>query len=571
VPDIAPLADEVVEELASHPEVKRLAESAQQSVEDFIRDNPIRARTAAADASSAASFRSKPSEGKGGVEEARAAAQADPMMQTDAQRRDSAVEAGRPGAEPAKSNPLDAVFPPRDKGPVEAAAAQAAAPPGVGAPPPTPPAAEAEGASVADRLKSNKGKLAAGAAAAGGAAYLAGSGPSGTPGANAGTAPSDEATARSKQKQAAETAPAAGSEAAKPPAAEPAKTPQGKAAQKAGTAAAASAEGPRDTTASIQAKLKGDTGQVRADMQPKLDALDALARQYQSEFTEGKKAAQWGQVAERMGHALAQFGAGYQGMKSGLDMVSGLKFDKEDWAKRYDNLLGELKANLTDIRTRVGEVKEEGRERVASLEKGAEIAGQGAREQAQQEFQGKEGALNRTSREKEAALHLQAEQERAKTMAGAKVQAAEIGAKSRMSVQDSKNALTKALGDKKLDKQGEEDLASFSAYTSALANGENVKEADRLKYQKAGVRLYGQKQADAYTKQATDSSGLFSSTAKPELPAGGKTGGQAPAAAAGYHPPAAGKVHMKDPDGRVFEVPESLVDSKVKEKWSLAQ
>ena len=57
--------------------------------------------------------------------------------------------------------------------------------------------------------------------------------------------------------------------------------------------------------------------------------LSTLQKEKRDEKTKNR----WMQIAEKVGHALVQYGAGAYGMKHGVDM-SGLKFDKTDWHKR---------------------------------------------------------------------------------------------------------------------------------------------------------------------------------------------------------------------------------------------
>jgi hypothetical protein len=70
----------------------------------------------------------------------------------------------------------------------------------------------------------------------------------------------------------------------------------------------------------------------------------------------------WGEVAEKVGQALTQLGAGYYGLKSGVDM-SGLKFAQTDWEKRYDRLLDELRTGIGDVEES-RKAEERGTERV---------------------------------------------------------------------------------------------------------------------------------------------------------------------------------------------------------------
>jgi hypothetical protein len=124
----------------------------------------------------------------------------------------------------------------------------------------------------------------------------------------------------------------------------------------------------------IQEKVKEDVGIVRKQFSPEISRLQQLAEQYSADYRQNKEKAEWGEVAERLGHAFAQLGAGYQGMKSGVDATSGLKFDKTDWAKKYDTLLSELKDGLSDVRQRTEtQLGEQGRQEAAIGNRGKDL------------------------------------------------------------------------------------------------------------------------------------------------------------------------------------------------------
>jgi hypothetical protein len=66
---------------------------------------------------------------------------------------------------------------------------------------------------------------------------------------------------------------------------------------------------------------------------------------------------QWAEVAETIGHAMAQLGAGLYGQKTGMDM-SGVKFNKRDWTQDYNRIQQKLKGTLDTIES--GLVRQEG-------------------------------------------------------------------------------------------------------------------------------------------------------------------------------------------------------------------
>ncbi len=65
----------------------------------------------------------------------------------------------------------------------------------------------------------------------------------------------------------------------------------------------------------------------------------------QKQFEETKDTNQWLQVAETIGQALVQLGAGAYGLKHNIDM-SGLRFNKTDWSKNIDRAERELDRKL---------------------------------------------------------------------------------------------------------------------------------------------------------------------------------------------------------------------------------
>ena len=174
--------------------------------------------------------------------------------------------------------------------------------------------------------------------------------------------------------------------------------------------AAAKGEKALDYIAVGEKKVKDDPKAIRETMAPKFDDLNKLAQMYQAERVKGEQSLQLQEVAEKIGHALGELGAGYQGMKAGVDAVSGLKFDKTDWSKRYDTLLAGLRTNLEDIRSRRSELGEETRAEQGIAERGAErvmtetgerkraeerTAAEKSLEQAKLSAQATQGALQR--------------------------------------------------------------------------------------------------------------------------------------------------------------------------------
>ena len=164
----------------------------------------------------------------------------------------------------------------------------------------------------------------------------------------------------------------------------------------------------------FESKIETSQAGVKSAMNTQLSELKDLETTYRNEAKASKDEVAKRELAENMGHALAQLGAGIQGMKTGVDMSSGLKFSKTDWNKRYEAALDELKANLTDLREKRGEVKAMGIEGMHEAERLGERgmgleAGELARKEAAQSaagletrkeaFQTREKEADRKSRE----------------------------------------------------------------------------------------------------------------------------------------------------------------------------
>lgn len=239
-----------------------------------------------------------------------------------------AEQAAPAAAEKAGGTVADAV---QGKGPAAgmepppAPAADEAAPAQVGAPPPTPPS-----------TSMSPIKKASLAGAAGGAA-LAATGDESTP-----------------EETAAPTPPPAKPAAAAPTSAAPAAKPT----SGPGSLAKAAAVDP-DQAEEILDKSKDGIADAPRDFKSEFKAIQDLQDDYRKEFKEANDRIEQKELAEKMGHALAQLGAGYQGLKTGIDMSTGVKFDKTDWGKRMQIAQEELRDNLADIRSRRQTTKQE--------------------------------------------------------------------------------------------------------------------------------------------------------------------------------------------------------------------
>ncbi len=108
------------------------------------------------------------------------------------------------------------------------------------------------------------------------------------------------------------------------------------------------------------------------------------------EYKEQKGRLEFGELAEKLGQAISQAAAGYYGMKTGYNM-SGLKFDKTDWASKMDQALGKYKTDvqsLTELEKEAG-VAERSRKQLEALDQGY---------QEQREFKAQEAEKARQAR-----------------------------------------------------------------------------------------------------------------------------------------------------------------------------
>jgi len=82
-----------------------------------------------------------------------------------------------------------------------------------------------------------------------------------------------------------------------------------------------------------------------------LDRLDSLREEHRA----AADRLGWAEVAETLAHALARYGAARQGLKEGIDLSTGLKFDKTDWESKLNRIQRMYETDLAQIE------KEEGR------------------------------------------------------------------------------------------------------------------------------------------------------------------------------------------------------------------
>lgn len=203
--------------------------------------------------------------------------------------------------------------------------------------------------SLKDRLMANKGKIAGGtAAAAGGAAYLS------SPGKASESAKGIDSLKQQASSEAQTPKEDSSKQSSKFTSVLSTYAPKSKSIEDIGVTLrkaeeAASAKGEYQSP-EINNRLK--------ELKQQLDAAKAAAK-------EGRRNIDIASTIEKFGQALVMLGAGYQGMKSGVDM-SGTKFSATDWSKQYDAIKDDLNAELSGIseeRKELSREKERGQER----------------------------------------------------------------------------------------------------------------------------------------------------------------------------------------------------------------
>lgn len=119
-------------------------------------------------------------------------------------------------------------------------------------------------------------------------------------------------------------------------------------------AAAVSAKNPKVAKVTVD-YLTQEAEDLPEDQRDKFNAkIDDLKKVYDS----AKDRTEWAEVGEKFGNALAGLGAAMYGVKHGYDM-SGLKFDKTDWDKKYDRLMKERELGTSDLERQRSENLEE--------------------------------------------------------------------------------------------------------------------------------------------------------------------------------------------------------------------
>lgn len=112
------------------------------------------------------------------------------------------------------------------------------------------------------------------------------------------------------------------------------------------------AEKPSDMSKLIDYTIGLPSGLSKKDqtyVNDQKDLFKSQADRAQKLFDKNSESTEWAKIGELFGQALVQLAAGYQGLKSGVDLSSGLKAKTTDWESRLNRLQRELDAKLTRI------------------------------------------------------------------------------------------------------------------------------------------------------------------------------------------------------------------------------
>lgn len=284
-----------------------------------------------------------------------------------------------------------------------------------------------------------------------------------------------------------------------------------------------------------EAALDKESTAVKAAFKPEFNRLQSLQDLYRDEANKANDRVATAEVAEKIGHALAQLGAGIQGMKTGVDMSSGLKFDRTDWSKRYDNILSKLREDLGDLRSQRQSAEDQQKSELSAVErrvgKSQEEELGGIEKDADRQIRAHEGEENRRSREQQSADADAARKLTAQIAADAKV-------------------------DKRTDAQKAEFNSALTGYEEGLRTGGKAGQALLSKWQPILGKYVASNKMNEATQQFKDAGHWYGDDPEAQQAAVGSLGAYAP----GGTPPQAGTVRMRDPKtGQVGNIPTAKI------------
>lgn len=107
----------------------------------------------------------------------------------------------------------------------------------------------------------------------------------------------------------------------------------------------------------ISAIQSGMSPEQRKIFDEKRQKIEGIKQAAEDQFKKDRNTSRWLQVAETLGQALVQLGAGAYGLKHNVDL-SGIKFNKNNWAQNIEEAEREL-----DRKLRSADIKEKAVER----------------------------------------------------------------------------------------------------------------------------------------------------------------------------------------------------------------
>lgn len=297
---------------------------------------------------------------------------------------------------------------------------------------------------------------------------------------------------------------------------------------------------------------------------------------------------EWMQVAEKVGHALAQYGAGLQGVRTGVDM-SGLKFDKVDWERRLDRIQASLNSDLNRMENSANKLDSE--ERLKTKEatqvpkevfdarvKDAMNAYRTKLAQSEREYGADSKARENALEEKRRRERDQLEFDRRKELEGMRMDGrseladkraagkAEAGVKpdkealkaqqqwDKDSAELQKSIYAAVEGDSKAKVKAAADVQKYAAKIG-LSPEDAEALTEKLKSSKSGFLGIG----DNRKETAAEMRALLSKAKRPQVAAPG-TGAPSEPGAASPAPVAGGMVKMRAPNGAEKLVPSDKVE-----------
>lgn len=139
---------------------------------------------------------------------------------------------------------------------------------------------------------------------------------------------------------------------------------------------AGKAKTPKDWNQILAEEEKRIADSKKDELDPFAGKLSELSEQLkiaEAKYEKDKDRTAWSEVAEKLGFAFAQIGAGLHGLNTGVD-VTGVKFNPTNWEARYDRSLAELKNSTGNIQKGIEQVQGEKKDQKSAEERKNEQA-----------------------------------------------------------------------------------------------------------------------------------------------------------------------------------------------------